>query len=59
MSKQEEIVFDLEDLQEEVDGLKYEIRTQTSMIVLLMLLNLATVVFCAAGIWYMMSKTLP
>lgn len=56
MSKQREIEFELEDLHEEITNLKYEIRTQTGLIVLLMLLNLATVVFCVAGIWYLMSR---
>lgn len=56
MSKQEEIGFEIEDLQEEVVNLKHEIRTQTGMIVLLMLLNLSTVVTCFAGVWYLMSK---
>ena len=49
MSKEEE-------QKEAIDNLVYEIRTQTGLIVLLMLLNLATVVFCFAGIWYLMSR---
>jgi len=52
MSKQEE-------QKEAIDNLVYEIRTQTGLIVLLMLLNLCTVGFCFAGIWYLMHKTLP
>ena len=56
MSKQEEIEFELEDLHEEVNNLKYEIRTQTGLVVLLMVLNLAAVATCFAGIWYLMSK---
>lgn len=44
---------------EAIDNLVYEIRTQTAMIVLLILLNLYTFVFCFAGIWYLMSSTLP
>ena len=56
MSKQEEIEFQLEDLHEEVNNLKYEIRTQTGLVVLLMVLNLAAVATCFAGIWYLMSK---
>lgn len=56
MSKQEEIESQLEDLHEEVNNLKYEIRTQTGLVVLLMVLNLTTVATCFAGIWYLMSK---
>lgn len=56
MSKQEEIGFEIEDLRDEVVDLKHEIRTQTSLIVLLMVLNLCTVVSCFAGIWYLVSK---
>jgi len=52
MSKEEES-------REAIDNLVYEIRTQTGLIVLLMLLNLATIGICIAGIWYMMNKTLP
>lgn len=59
MSKQEEIELEIEDLRDEVLDLKHEIRTQTGMVVLLMVLNLLTVVTCFAGIYYLMQKTLP
>jgi hypothetical protein len=56
MSKQEEMGFEIEDLQKEVSDLKYEVRTQTGLIVLLMVFNLCTVVSCLAYIWNMISK---
>ena len=36
----------------DLDDVVHEIRTQTGMIVLLMLLNLFTVIFCVAAVWY-------
>jgi len=56
MSKQEEMESRIEDFQKEISDLKYEIRTQTGLIVLLMVLNLCTVVSCLAYIWSMISK---
>ena len=37
---------------EDLDKIVNEIRTQTGMVVLLMLLNLFTVIFCIAAVWY-------
>jgi hypothetical protein len=37
---------------EDLDKIVNEIRTQTGMVVLLMLLNLFTVIFCVAAVWY-------
>jgi hypothetical protein len=45
-----------EEQSEELKNLIYEIRTQTGLIVLLMIFNLATAGFCAAAYWYMMNK---
>ena len=45
-----------EEQSEEIKNLTYEIRTQTGLIVLLMIFNLAVAGFCAAAYWYMMNK---
>jgi hypothetical protein len=56
MSKQEERDEEIENVTKKLTDLKYEIRTQTGLIVLLMLLNFCTVVSCLAYIWSMISK---
>jgi hypothetical protein len=45
-----------EEQSEELKNLTYEIRTQTGLIVLLMIFNLAVAGFCVAAYWYMMNK---
>lgn len=45
-----------EEQSEELKNLIYEIRTQTGLIVMLMLLNLSTLGFCLAAYWYYLSK---
>ena len=41
-----------EEQSEELKNLTYEVRTQTGLIVLLMVLNALTTIFCAAAYWY-------
>ena len=45
-----------EEQSEELKNLIYEVRTQTGLIVLLMIMNLCTAGFCVAAYWYYLSK---